>query len=409
MNDPTTGGRHHHLKKQQQQQQRQQQEDRLYNLLSSIGHLSAHGDVPVYAFGTLISTAPPQAIAEHLHQRWLADSNFSHIVPKIVLQMSSNVTVCSQVLSFALRDFNTRHDIRAQSKGMFRNFVRTLIELYPVYRQIDKCLSACLIEPIFHCLRQIVDEEPDDRDLHCLANIFINSGQQLSQLNASECDRLVLACRHWLCSNRVPLEEETRQLLMNVIDLWTYSWDRNLFPDCLRTYYEAVEVQRTQQRQTTHLMVAAHSVYSSVMDRQLSSSSNIPPSHSSPHQMTDSASSSLPSSAMGLAAEGSSTQQTKSLPQSRTSIATLVTMPAACCSSSASAINQIADAETKMVAAAASLPNGDLHRAAKKKMLTRGTPVLVMEEEEHQQQQQQEANVPAASANGDDEDKESAV
>jgi len=42
----------------------------------------------VYAFSTLISTAPPQAIAEHLHQRWLADQNFSVIAPKIVYQMS---------------------------------------------------------------------------------------------------------------------------------------------------------------------------------------------------------------------------------------------------------------------------------------------------------------------------------
>jgi hypothetical protein len=65
------------------------QEDRLCNLLSSIGHLSEHGDIPVYAFGTLVSTAPPQAIAEHLHQRWLADPNFAKIAPKIVLQMRS--------------------------------------------------------------------------------------------------------------------------------------------------------------------------------------------------------------------------------------------------------------------------------------------------------------------------------
>jgi hypothetical protein len=68
---------------------KQGQEDRLTNLLSSIGHLSEHGDIPVYAFGTLVSTAPPQAIAEHLHQRWLADPNFAKIAPKIVLQMRS--------------------------------------------------------------------------------------------------------------------------------------------------------------------------------------------------------------------------------------------------------------------------------------------------------------------------------
>jgi hypothetical protein len=121
-------------------------------------------------------------------------------------------------------------------------------------RKIDKCLSACLIEPLFRCLQMLVEEDPDDRDLHvshlninnkldnkfnnlslfsiftliciintllslpfqCIAHIVVNSGRQLSQLNPTECDRLVLACRRWLCSNRVPLEEETRRLLMNV-------------------------------------------------------------------------------------------------------------------------------------------------------------------------------------------------
>lgn len=95
------------------------------------------------------------------------------------------MTVCSQVLSFALRDFNARHDIRTQSKGMFRNFTRTLVELYPVYRwiimvknhieyfsrKIDKCLSACLIEPLFRCLQMLVDEDPDDRDLHVIQSL----------------------------------------------------------------------------------------------------------------------------------------------------------------------------------------------------------------------------------------------
>uniref|UniRef100_A0A914LGG4 Uncharacterized protein n=1 Tax=Meloidogyne incognita TaxID=6306 RepID=A0A914LGG4_MELIC len=163
-----------------------------------------------------------------------------------------NVTVCSQVLSFALRDFNTRHDIRKQSRAMFRNFVCTLVELYPVYRKIDKCLSACLIDPLFRCLKMLVSEDPDDRDLHCLANVIVNYGQQLSLLNNSECERLIMACRRWLCSNNIMIEEETKRLLMIAIDLWTYSWDRNLFPDCLNRFYRQLN-EEEQQKATTKL------------------------------------------------------------------------------------------------------------------------------------------------------------
>uniref|UniRef100_A0A1I8B7L8 MIF4G domain-containing protein n=1 Tax=Meloidogyne hapla TaxID=6305 RepID=A0A1I8B7L8_MELHA len=242
---PQTGNYQNNLKFRQKQQQ--VEEERLSNLLSSIGHLSAYGEVPVYAFSTLISTAPPQAIAEHLHQRWLSDQNFSLIAPKIVYQMSDNVTVCSQVLSFALRDFNTRHEIRKQSRGMFRNFVCTLVELYPVYRKIDKCLSACLIDPLFRCLKMLVSEDPDDRDLYCLANVIVNSGQQLCLLNNSECEKLIMACRRWLCSNIIQIEEETKRLLMIAIDLWTYSWDRNLFPDCLSRFYQQLKEEEKQK------------------------------------------------------------------------------------------------------------------------------------------------------------------
>lgn len=92
----------------------------------------------------------------------------------------------------------------------------------------------------------LVDDDPDDRDLHvilnqivqsfpiqCIAHLIVDSGQQLSQLNSTECDRLILSCRHWLCSNRVPIEEETRTLLMNVainisILIKIYSINQNL-------------------------------------------------------------------------------------------------------------------------------------------------------------------------------------
>ncbi|KAI1705789.1 MIF4G domain-containing protein [Ditylenchus destructor] len=225
-------------------------EDQLRSLLTSISHLAEHGEIPVHAFGTLISSARGELIAEHLHQRWLSDPNFAKIAADIVLQLhgieNRNMTVCSQVLSLALRDFKSRKKIRKSSRHMFRNYMRTLIALYPVYRQIDKYLSACLIEPLFRSLQTLVDEKPDDNDLRCVANIIISSGQTLNQLNPTELDSTVMKCRRWLVSNIIQLEEETKFLLMEAVDLWTYSWDTQLFPDCLRRFYEAEKEQRLQ-------------------------------------------------------------------------------------------------------------------------------------------------------------------
>jgi len=156
------------------------------------------------------------------------------------------MTVCTEVLSLALRDFRSRRKIRKQSRHMFRNFVRTLLSLYPAYRQIDKCLSSCLIEPIFRCLQALVDERPDDADLKCVAQIVIGAGQSLSQLNPNEVDSTLMKCRRWLATNQLPLEEETKLLLMTANDLWTYSWDWSSFPDCLQRFYAAYEEKKVE-------------------------------------------------------------------------------------------------------------------------------------------------------------------
>uniref|UniRef100_A0A915EH33 Uncharacterized protein n=1 Tax=Ditylenchus dipsaci TaxID=166011 RepID=A0A915EH33_9BILA len=56
-----------------------------------------------------------------------------------------------------------------------------------------------------------------------------------------------MKCRKWLVSNNIQLEEETKFLMLHAIDLWTYSWDLQLFPDCLRQFYEEQKEQHRRQ------------------------------------------------------------------------------------------------------------------------------------------------------------------
>jgi len=68
-----------------------------------------------------------------------------------------------------------------------------------------------------------------------------------------------MRCRHWLVSNRLQLEEETKRLLLNAVDLWTYGWDWRRFPDCMRRHYEEerdieLEKQRVEKEAAVRML-----------------------------------------------------------------------------------------------------------------------------------------------------------
>uniref|UniRef100_A0A914QA97 Uncharacterized protein n=1 Tax=Panagrolaimus davidi TaxID=227884 RepID=A0A914QA97_9BILA len=114
-------------------------EENLRNVLNSLSHLADHGEIPVHAFGTLLRAAKTETITEHLHQKWLSDSNFPRLAAQIVyhfhtLDNHDVSSLTSGCLAHALRDYKCRDEIRQKSRKMYRNYVHTLVEFYIVYR-----------------------------------------------------------------------------------------------------------------------------------------------------------------------------------------------------------------------------------------------------------------------------------
>ncbi|KAI6230700.1 hypothetical protein M3Y99_01031300 [Aphelenchoides fujianensis] len=216
-------------------------ESELRSILSSLSHLAASGDVPVQAFATLIRTARTEILAEHLHQRWLSNQNFGNVVAKI-LSYSHNderrdMKLCSQVLSLVLDDYRHRYGLQKDSRLTFRNYCRTLIELLPVYLQIDRYMGHGLVKPLFDSLHMLIDEANEDDDFQCIGQILVRSGTMLSNLNPTETDRLAIKVRQAITFYDRKLACYTRFVLLNAVDLWTYQWNSELMPMCLFNFY----------------------------------------------------------------------------------------------------------------------------------------------------------------------------
>ncbi|KAI6189695.1 MIF4-like, type 1/2/3 domain and Armadillo-type fold domain-containing protein [Aphelenchoides bicaudatus] len=216
-------------------------ENQLRNILNSLSYLSAQGDVPVQAFTNLISNANTKLLAENLHQRWLSDHNFGHVAAKI-LSFSHNeerrdMQLCSQVLQLILDDYRNRYELRQDDNRMFRNYCRTLIELLPVYLQIDLHMGHGLVKPLFDSVNLLIDGAIEEEDFICMGQILVRSGNLLSDLCQVECDKLVIKTRKALCFHDRKLGSYSRFIMLNAIDLWTYKWNIELMPECLYDFY----------------------------------------------------------------------------------------------------------------------------------------------------------------------------
>jgi len=219
------------------------QEERLRNVLNSLSHLADHGEIPVHAFGTLLRAAKTDVITEHLHQKWLSDQNFSRIAAQIVyhfhtLDNHDVSSLTSGCLAHALRDYKCRNEIRSTSRQMFRNYTRTLAEFYNVYKHIDLCLAQTLVAPLFNCLDNLIDDQPDDEDIKCAAQIIIAYGNLLNEQSVAETTQLVMKCRQLLCSTIVPRSEETNNFLIAVSDFWGAGWKKSKLPEILQIFHD---------------------------------------------------------------------------------------------------------------------------------------------------------------------------
>ncbi|VDK59083.1 unnamed protein product [Anisakis simplex] len=227
-------------------------DEQLRRLISSLSILSNHGSFPLHTFSVLASAAPPDKLAEQLHQRWLSEESFATIAAVAVLHVHhlgeiSDSALWSCCLAHLLSDYRSRYNLRKKNPLLFRNNVRTLLKMYPVFREIDAVVSESLIKPIFMSLNMLMDEEADDKDVQvypfplAMVSLVLEDGSLLHKLRPNECDKLVLMARHCLCEKT--LNAESRRGLLNIIDLWTYGWDMEMFPDYVMKFYEGSETK----------------------------------------------------------------------------------------------------------------------------------------------------------------------
>uniref|UniRef100_A0A1I7VUC7 THUMP domain-containing protein n=1 Tax=Loa loa TaxID=7209 RepID=A0A1I7VUC7_LOALO len=216
------------------------EEEQLRQLIASLCILSKEGSIPLNTISVLVNSAPCEKLAYHLHQRWLSEQNFAKIAAHIILQRQhmyeTDLGLFSCCLAHILSDFRSRHQIRKGNKLVFRNIVRAILNFYPVYREIDATVSECLVEPMFTSLEELINDDADERDIETAAELIIDHGDTVLRIRPGKCDSFIVALRIHLCES--DLKPVTRRLILQAIDLWTYRWDSEIMPFCIKQFYE---------------------------------------------------------------------------------------------------------------------------------------------------------------------------
>uniref|UniRef100_A0A0N4ZPM6 Importin N-terminal domain-containing protein n=1 Tax=Parastrongyloides trichosuri TaxID=131310 RepID=A0A0N4ZPM6_PARTI len=218
-----------------------EEKNKIKELLDSLQLLASEGEIPVQAFSMLMKKSNSYIICEQLHHKWLSDSLFAEIAAKIIGHLHNmdkrDVALSSGCLALVINDYKNWNSIRKKSRLMFRNSVRAIIELYPVYAKIDPCISQSMIVPMFHSLHLLIDLEPIEDDIMCLTELMIKFGDLFSEINSIECDKLVIKLRKMLCRDDLCLTRKCKYMMLQVMDFWTYSWDKRVIPDCLIEFH----------------------------------------------------------------------------------------------------------------------------------------------------------------------------
>ncbi|VDK66485.1 unnamed protein product [Onchocerca ochengi] len=139
-------------------------------------------------------------------------------------------------LAYILSDFRSRHQIRKENKLVFRNTVRAIIDFYPVYKEIDATISESLVEPMFTSMKELINDDADERDIETAAELIIDHGKMLLKIKPGKCDSFIVGLRIHLCEGN--FTPATRRLILQAIDLWTYGWDNEIMPFCIKQFYE---------------------------------------------------------------------------------------------------------------------------------------------------------------------------
>ncbi|KAK5969789.1 hypothetical protein GCK32_002961 [Trichostrongylus colubriformis] len=216
-------------------------DEQLRELFSSLATLAQQGPLPVQAYTVLIHNHSPEALAEQLHQKWLADSRFAPLASDIVLHVrktnSSGLALSSCVLALLLNDYRNRLEVRSRSTLMFRNSVKAIFQMYTVFLKIDGCVAQCLVKPMFKCLDILLDDHPSYEDLEMAGTLLSEHGSTLYNLNSYLVDRMVVKIRAKMCSDDEAVKSDIRKIFLHVMDLWAWGWNELMIPECLTMPY----------------------------------------------------------------------------------------------------------------------------------------------------------------------------
>uniref|UniRef100_A0A0R3S052 Uncharacterized protein n=1 Tax=Elaeophora elaphi TaxID=1147741 RepID=A0A0R3S052_9BILA len=217
-------------------------EEQLRQFIASLCTLSKEGSIPckMNTISVLVSSAPCKKLAHHLHQRWLSEQTFTKVAANIILERhrmhETDLGLFSCCLAHILSDFRSRHQIRKGNKLVFRNVVRAILDFYPVYRKIDAAVSDCLVDPMLTSLEELINDDADEKDIETAAELIIDHGETLLSIKPGKCDSFIVALRVHLCES--DFRPVTRRLILHAIDLWTYRWDTEIIPFCIKQFYE---------------------------------------------------------------------------------------------------------------------------------------------------------------------------
>ncbi|VBB29720.1 unnamed protein product [Acanthocheilonema viteae] len=85
---------------------------------------------------------------------------------------------------------------------------------YPVYREIDATVSECLVDPMFTSLEELINDDPDERDIETAAELITSHGNTLLKIRPGKCDNFIVALRTHLCEG--DFKPATRRLILQV-------------------------------------------------------------------------------------------------------------------------------------------------------------------------------------------------
>ncbi|CAB3402444.1 unnamed protein product [Caenorhabditis bovis] len=216
-------------------------EEKLRSLFASLATLTQQGPIPVQAYSMLAKQHSVEVLAEHMRLRWLADGRFGPLAANILMHIhkadTKDISLSSNVLALLLNDYRNRLEVRNDSRLMFRNSVKTLFAMYPVYVKMDECVSKCFIKPMFSCIDSLIDDSPDTDDLETAGILLSEYGKTLHDLNAYLVERIIVKLRLKLVSDEECVTKHIRQIFLHIYDLWAFGWSELNVPECLSTLH----------------------------------------------------------------------------------------------------------------------------------------------------------------------------